>query len=160
MISVFTILATLVMLDEKSAHNSASECYDSYTEVLNKVVSDEVDHVTVRVLENTSIVAFSRGSLGDVGEFSKDYKQHFSCITSNENERVLSITETQLMPVIFEDTPLLTEFSDNYVDDEKRFFYIYGFKLREGVLEYQEMKKYNNTQLYEHLISTIDNHNQ
>lgn len=159
MISIFTILATLVMLDEKSAHNSASTCYDSYTEVLNKVVSDEVDHVTVRVLENTSIVSFSRGSLGDVGEFSKDYEQHFSCVTSNENERVLSITETQLMPVIFEDTMLLSEFSDNYVDDEKKFFYIYRFHLSDGVLQYKEKKKYNNTQLYEHLISIIDNQN-
>lgn len=153
MITVLTMLATLLLSDEDKALSSATSCYKSYIEILNKAVSDDMDSVTVRVLEKTSLIAFNRGSICDVGTFSESYQQYFSCTTSNATGRTLSITETQQMPIVLEEVPWLSEFSDNYVDNDEKFFYIYLFNFNAGAFTYEAKKKYNNTQLYEHIIS-------
>ena len=40
-------------------------------------------------------------------------------------------------------------------DNDEKFFYIYLFNFNAGAFTYEAKKKYNNTQLYEHIITTV-----
>lgn len=136
--------------------NYISHCHQFITETTGRPLPIGVDTAVVRKLELTSSVAFTRGTLGEVGKIRDNYRQFFACTVVNDTGEVISLYETKVKLHYEKETPLHSEYSENYVDNDDAFFDLFLFSRHGDDFLFQEKARYNNTQLYQYLTKLAD----
>lgn len=136
--------------------NYISYCQQFITETTGRPLPVEVDTAVVQKLKLTSSVAFTRGTLGEVGKIRDNYKQFFVCSVVNDTGEVISLYETKVKLHYEKETPLHSEYSKNYVDNDDAFFDLFLFSRHGDDFLFQEKARYNNTQLYKYFSKLED----
>ncbi len=131
-------------------------CHQFIIETTGVSLPVDVDTAVVQKLKLTSYVAFTRGSLGEVGKKIDNYKQFFVCTVINETGEVIRLYETKVKLHYEKKTPLNSEYSKSYVDDDDAFFDFFLFHRHDDDFFFQEKARYNNTQLYQYYTNLED----
>lgn len=131
-------------------------CHQFITETTGASLPVEVDTAMVQKLKLTSSVAFTRGTLGEVGKIRDNYKQFFVCTVINDTGEVIRLYEKKVKLHYEKETPLRSEYSKSYVGHDDAFFDLFLFYRRDDVFFFQEKARYNNTQLYQNYTNLDD----
>lgn len=131
-------------------------CNQFIKETIGESLPVEVDAAVVQKLKLTSSVAFTRGTLGEVGKIRDNYKQFFVCTVINDTGEVISLYETKVKLHYEKEAPLNSEYSKNYVDNDGAFFDLFLFSRHDDDFLFQEDTRYNNTQLYQYFSKLED----
>jgi len=158
-LAIFFIIAflgdeALIMKHIPTKHINV--CHQFIKETIGESLPVEVDAAVVQKLKLTSSVAFTRGTLGEVGKIRDNYKQFFVCTVINDTGEVISLYETKVKLHYEKETPLNSEHSKNYIDNDGAFFDLFLFSRHNDDFLFQEKTRYNNTQLYQYFSKLED----
>lgn len=153
---IMTFLSDEILMMEHTPIKHINVCHQFIKETIGASLPIEVDTAVVQKLKLTSSVAFTRGTLGEVGKIRDNYKQFFVCTVVNDTGEVISLYETKVKLHYEKETPLNSEYSRSYVDKDDAFFDLFLFSRHEDDFLFQEKTRYNNTQLYKYFSKLED----